>query len=127
KFKIVEGRPNRSAGVFWRYQDPRNYYVLRFSADQKNIAMFRVREGQFHPIPVTGGKAGATSVPHDIRTGQWYVARVSFRGDHFHVSFGNRALFEGMDDSIQNPGKTGLWTRGSTVAEFDDFRIDKKS
>jgi hypothetical protein len=126
KFKIVEGRQSKTAGLVWRYQDPRNYYLLHFSADQKNIAMFRVQDGQAHPIPVVGGKAGALGVSHDIRTGQWYVAKVSYRGTHFKVSFGNRALFEGVDDAIRNPGKTGLWTRGGTVSEFDDFRIDRK-
>ena len=126
KFKIVEGRKIQTAGIVWRYQDPQNYYLLHFSADEKNIAMFRVQDGQVRPIPVTGGKPGGFGVPHDIRAGQWYVAKVSYRGSRFRVSFGNRALFEGVDDSISNQGKTGLWTRAGTVAEFDDFRIARK-
>ena len=127
KFKIVDGRQSKTAGIVWRYQDPRNYYLLHFSADEKNISMFRVQDGQARPIPVVGGKPGALGVPHDVRMGQWYVAKVSYRGSRFRVSFGNRALFEGVDDSLRTPGKTGLWTRAGTVAEFDDFRIDRKS
>jgi hypothetical protein len=125
KFKIDSGKRSGSAGLVWRYQDQGNYYLLRFSADEKNIALFRMQNGQAHAIPVLG-KPGESSVYHDIRTGQWYVAKVSYRGSRFRVLFGNRALFEGVDDSIQTQGKTGLCTKAGTVAEFDDFRIDKK-
>ena len=130
KFKIDAaqgGKQSGSAGMVWRYQDPGNYYLLRFSADEKNIALFRMQNGQSHAIPVLGGRPGESTVYHDIRAEQWYVAKVSYRGSHFRVLFGNRILFEGVDDSIRNQGKTGLCTKAGTVAEFDDFRIDKKS
>jgi hypothetical protein len=119
KFKIVSNEQKiKTAGLVWRYQDERNYYLLRFSVDEKNIAMFRMQDGQAHSI---------FSAAHDVRADQWYVAKVIFRGSHFRVLFGNRQLFEAEDDAITAPGKTALWTRAGTVAFFDDFRIDKKS
>jgi hypothetical protein len=127
KFKIAAGaRRVKTAGIVWRYQDPRNYYLLNFSVDERNIALFRVQNGQLRPIPVLHGRPGDTGVSHDLRTGQWYVAKVIFRGNSFHVLFGNRELFDAVDDSLPAAGKTGLWTRGGTVASFDDFRIDRK-
>ena len=118
KFKIANGpRRIKEAGMVWRYQDQRNYYLLRFSVDEKNISLFRVQDGRMRTISM---------VPHDLRTGQWDVAKVIFRGAHFRVFVGNRQLFDAMDDSLIAPGKTGLWTRGGTVASFDDFRIDRK-
>jgi hypothetical protein len=116
----------KTVGVVWRYQDQQNYYLLHFSVEEKNIVLFRVQNGQTHVIPVTGGKPGGFGVPHDLRTGQWYVAKVIFRGKNIRVLFGNRQLFDAVDDSLPNAGKTGLWTRGGTEAAFDDFRIDKK-
>lgn len=119
KFKIAPGsRRIKTAGMVWRYQDPRNYYLLRFSADEGNIGLFRVQDGQVHAIPGT--------VRHDFHTGQWYAAKVSFRGSRFRVVFGNRQLFDATDNGLTGPGKTGLWTRAGTVASFDDFRIDRK-
>ena len=119
KFEIANGpRRIKSAGMIWRYQDPRNYYLLRFSVDGKNIELFRVQDGRLRAISMV--------VPHDLRTGEWYVAKVVFRGPHFRVFVGNRQLFDATDDSLAEPGKTGLWTRSGTVASFDDFRIDKK-
>jgi hypothetical protein len=127
KFKIAAGeRRVKTAGIVWRYQDPQNYYLLHFSVDEKNIVLLRVQNGQARPVPVTGGRAGNFGVSHDLKAGQWYVAKVVFRGKNFRVLFGNRQLFDAMDDSLPTPGKTGLWTRGGTVASFDDFRIDRK-
>jgi hypothetical protein len=119
KFKIDAGGPGkmRTAGIVWRYQDPNDYYLLHFSVDDKNIALFHMENGKAHAIQMTG---------HDIRPGQWYIAKVAFRGRNIRVEFGNRLLFDAVDDSIPNPGKTGLWTKAGTIAYFDDFRIDKK-
>jgi hypothetical protein len=127
KFKIDGGRAGRAAGLIWRYQDPGNYYLLHFSADEKNIVLFRVKEGKVQPVPAIGSKPGAYGVPHDIRIGQWYVARVTFRGPRIRVLFGNRSLFEVVDTTFLAAGKTGVWTKGRTTASFDDFRIDKKN
>ena len=127
KFRIQPGDHRiQTAGIVWRYQDPRNYYLLHFSVDEKNIGLFRVENGQARAVPVIGGRPGAVGVHHELRAGQWYVAKVVFRGSRFRVLFGNRQLFEAEDDSITGPGKTALWTRAGTVAYFDDFRIDKK-
>jgi hypothetical protein len=126
KFRIDGRGRTHIAGVVWRYQDPNNYYLLHFSADQKNIVLFSVHDGKYQPVPLMGAKPGAFGVPHDIRVGEWYVVKVLFRGPQIHVLFGNRRLFEALDSKIAGPGRTGVWTRGRTTASFDDFRVDKK-
>jgi hypothetical protein len=127
KFKIASGpRRIKTAGVVWRYQDPRNYYLLHFSVDERNIVLFRMENGQARAIPITGARQGEFGVSHDLKAGQWYIARVVFRGSNIRVLFGNRQLFQATDDSLAAPGKAGVWTRGGTIASFDDFRIDKK-
>ncbi len=127
KFKIdANARRVKAAGIVWRYQDPRNYYLLQFSVDERDIALYRVQNGQLRPVPILRGRPGDIGVPHDLRTGQWYIAKVIYRGNHFRILFGNRQLFDAVDDSLPMAGKTGLWTRGGTVADFDDFRIDRK-
>jgi hypothetical protein len=128
KFRIDGGSRSKTAGIVWRYQDAGNYYLLHFSADQHNIVLLRVQNGKFIPIPPLGVKPGpGPGVPHEIVPGQWYVAKVLFRGKQIRVLFGNRRLFEAEDSAITASGRTGLWTRGRTLASFDDFRIDKKS
>jgi hypothetical protein len=128
KFKITGGR-RATAGLVWRYQDQNNYYLLDFSADENRIAIYRVQNGQTRPIPVTGVKqlGGLPGVKHEIHLNQWYVAKVTFQGDKMHVSFGNRRLFDAVDAGIHGEGKTGLWTKAGTLAEFDDYKVDRKA
>ena len=121
KFRISPGRADQTAGIVFRYRDPLNYYLLNFSVDQKSIGLVRVTNGRFEPLRAHGGE------PHDLRAGQWYVAKLVFRGTKVRVLFGNRQLFEVQDSRLQGSGKTGVWTQGQTKASFDDFRIDRKS
>jgi hypothetical protein len=127
KFKITGGQKAKTAGIVWRYQDQNNYYLLSFSADEGKIALFRVQDGRPRAIPILGVKGGATFVRHDIRLDQWYLAKVTYQGTRLRVSFGNRRLFDAVDDGIGIQGKTGLCTRAGTMAEFDDFRLSRKS
>ena len=127
KFKITGGKGDRTAGIVWRYQDENNYYLLDFSADENRIAIYRVQNGQIRPIPVSGSKSPLPGVKHEIHVNQWYVARVTFQGSKVRVSFGNRRLFDAVDNGIQAQGKTGLWTKAGTIAEFDDYRVARKA
>ena len=87
---------------------------------------FACRTGKCIRSPCCTGASRATfGVSHDLRTGQWYEAKVIFRGDHFGFCSGT-AAFRRRRRFAADPGKTGLWTRGGTVASFDDFRIDRK-
>lgn len=126
KFRISSRGPSRRVGIIWRYQDENDYYLLRFSSDDRQIELFRVVKGQAQHIPIPGVKPATAGVVHDVKTDQWYVAKITVRGPRIRVLFGNRFLFEVDDDSLPNAGKTGLWTRGGTLAWFDDFRVDRK-
>ena len=127
KIRLRPGAGSKTAGLVWRYQDPNNFYMLHLSADQRNVVLFRVQGGKAQEIPVKGAKPGSFGVSHDVRSGIWYVARVVFRGARMRVFLGNRLLFDAADNGIPQSGKTGVWTKGSTLASFDDFRIDKKN
>jgi hypothetical protein len=126
KIKIVSGRENLSAGLVFRATDENNYYLVRASAHDGNIAMFRVEDGKFHSVPVKGARPGNTGVLHPIRAGDWNLLRVQYRGNLTTVYFNHRKLFEAVDSGLSAPGRSGVWTKGDTVASFDDFHIDKK-
>jgi hypothetical protein len=126
KFRIDGRQHGNAAGVLWRYQDPKNYYLLTLSADDKNIVLQRIHDGVASVIATSGGKPASVGVSEDIRPGQWHVIKVSFSGPKVQVFFGNRSIFTAQDSGILNPGRTGLWAKGANGAAFDDFRIDKK-
>ena len=125
KFRIAVG--GNTAGLVWRYRDPQNYYLLTLSANEKNVVLQRMHNGQTETIAPVGGKRAGAGVAEEIKAGEWHVVKVSFRGPKIQVFFGNRSLFTAQDSVFLTPGKTGLWARGPEGAAFDDFRIDKKS
>jgi len=127
KFRIDGGQHGNAAGIVWRYQDPRNYYLLRLSADDKNIVLEHVHNGVAKVISTSGGKSAPIGVAEDIRPGQWHVVKVIFRGPKVQVFFGNRSVFTAEDSGDLNAGRTGLWATCARGAAFDDFRIDKKA
>ena len=126
KMKILSGKEDRDAGVVFRVVDQNNYYLVRASAREHDIVMFRVRDGHFEPIRVSSPKSGTYGVRHPIRVGDWNLLRVTYKGSQTTVYFNHRKAFEASDNALNAAGRAGVWTNADTVAYFDDFRIDKK-
>jgi hypothetical protein len=126
KMKIVSGKDGQDAGVVFRAVDANNYYLVRASARDHTIALFRVADTRLHPLPVKGGQAGPVGVWHPVKIGDWNLMRVTYRGDQVTVYFNHRKVFDAKDQGLNEPGRAGLWTKGDTIAYFDDFHIDKK-
>ncbi len=127
KFRIDSRASSGTAGIVWRYQNPGNYYLLDFSSSRSMITMYRIRDGMRQELRIRGARGGPSTLRHEVKSGEWHLARVNFRGNRIQVYLGNRRLFEAEDTGFTGTGKAGLVTSGSLVATFDDFRIDKKS
>jgi hypothetical protein len=125
EMKIISGKATQTGGLVWRYQDQDNYYLLTISADEDNIAVLKVQDGHPTPIAKLGPGLKAFQVSHRIEPQEWNVLRVDFQGTHMTVYFDHRKVMDAEDSTFLKPGKTGLWTRGDTIAYFDNFRIEK--
>jgi len=128
RMKIISGKDDQDAGVVFRVADQNNYYLVRASARDHNIVMFRVKDGHFEPIRVNtnSGNIGPYGVRHPIKIGDWNLLRVTYKGSQATVYFNHRKVFDARDNALNAPGRAGVWTNADTVAYFDDFRIDKK-
>ena len=79
KMKIISGQDNQDAGVVFRVLDQNNYYLVRASARDHNIEMFRVKDGRFDPIRVVSSNAGAlpeataSGIPSGLAIGTFCV------------------------------------------------------
>jgi hypothetical protein len=118
RMKPVSGRLDRAGGLVWRYRDPNNYYLVRANALEKNVAIFKVKDGT--RMQLHGG------VPRDIPSDAWSILKVSVRGNRFQVYMNHRRILEAWDSTFQSAGRVGLWTVGDSVTYFDDFRISPK-
>jgi hypothetical protein len=117
RVKPVSGRADQSGGLVWRYRDPNNYYLARENARTKNVAIFKVENGQRTQIG---------TVPHDILSNTWSILKVSVRGNRFQVYVNHRRILQAEDKTFTGPGKVGLWTLADSVTYFDDFRVYPK-
>lgn len=126
KMKIMSGKGGQDAGIAFRVVDCNNYYLVRASARDHTIALFRVIDAKLHPIPVKGSLAGPIGVLHPVKVGDWNLMRVTYRGDQVTTYFNHRKVFDADDRGPNAAGRAGVWTKGDTIAYFDDFHIDKK-
>ena len=126
RLKIISGRDGQDAGVVFRAADPNNYYLVRASARDHNICMFRVMDARIEPVPRERRPPGTIGVLHPIRIGDWNLLRVTYKGNQTTVYFNHRKVFDAFDGALNTAGRAGVWTKADTVAYFDDFRIDKK-
>ena len=124
--KVVSGKMDQTGGLVWRYQDPNNYYMLHVSADEDTIGVYKVVDGKPSPIARLAPGLKAFEVSHRIDPQQWNILRVAFHDSRTTIYFDHRKVMDAEDSTILKPGKAGVWTKGDTIAYFDDFRIEKK-
>jgi len=112
KFKPIAGKEDQAGGVIWRLQDANNYYIARANALENNVTIYHTIKGKRTEKKRTNMK---------VSSGAWHTLRVDFNGNHFTVTFDGKKALEWEDDTFQNAGKVGVWTKADSVTEFDDF------
>jgi hypothetical protein len=117
KFKPIAGKEDQAGGVIWRLQDANNYYIARANALENNVTIYHTIKGKRTEKKRTNVK---------VSSGTWHTLRVDFSGNHFTVTFDGKKELEWEDDTFQNAGKVGVWTKADSVTEFDDFTYGSK-
>ena len=115
RIKPVSGREVKGGGLVFRYRDENNYYLVRASALEKNVVVYRVHNGEHTPLIAVNR--------HEIPANDWSILKVSLRGNRFQVYLDHRRVLQGYDSGYTGFGKVGLFTAGDSVAYFDDFRV----
>jgi len=126
QFKTISGRVDQGAGLVWRYQDTKNYYVVRANALEDNVVLYKVENGKrshLRPKGATGRGYGVKiAVPRNI----WNKLGVKVSGSVFVVSFNGQRLYEVEDNTFSEAGKVGLWTKADSVIYFDNLSVSGK-
>jgi hypothetical protein len=117
KFKAIEGKVDRAAGLAVRLKDKDNYYVTRSNALEDNVRFYKVERGERKQL------AGANK---KVTPGEWHTLRLVAKGAHFEVSFDGEKLIEHDDETFKESGKVALWTKADSVTSFDDLVIEVK-
>jgi hypothetical protein len=115
RFKTVDGLVEQMAGVAFRIQDEKNFYVARASSLGNSIYVYKfekgVRNPNVHNINVT------------VEKGVWHELMVRCEGTQIYVVFDGTNSMPPISDSTFAGGKLGYWTKSDSISYFADTRV----
>jgi Domain of Unknown Function (DUF1080) len=117
KFKAVSGNIDRAGGLVFRFKDPNNYYIVRANALENNYRLYHV---------VNGRRSQFAGVNLKVTSGEWHELRVEAAGNKIICYYDGNKKIEATDETFQNAGKVGLWTKADSVTHFDDLKITSR-
>jgi len=114
RFKTVKGEKEQMAGIVFRLQDERNFYVVRASSLGSNIRFYKVVDGQ---------RAPPIGPQLEIPKGVWHDLTVECKGNQIRCLLDGKEVMPTLTDSTFTRGKIGFWTKSDAVSYFADTRI----
>jgi len=114
RFMELSGVQDASAGIIFRAQDPKNYYVVRPNSLEDNFRIYIVRDG------IRSQLATVKVVPPP-KNG-WHEFEVSFTGADFRATLDGKDVVEARDETFTDVW-CGLCTKADSVTLFDDFQV----
>ncbi len=126
--RLLPGSSCSAGGLLFRQYDLFNYYLLEISAATGVVRFRKFVGGKEMPLMKAEGSGdpAAAKLPTqaecDIRRDAWYALRVVCKGN-LMVGYLNEKPFVAAVDGATMNGGVGLWTRGDTIAHFDDLAV----
>jgi hypothetical protein len=115
KFKLVEGISEQMAGLVFRYQDEKNFYVMRASGIGNNVRFYKVVEGlRSQPI------GPAVEVPRRV----WHELKLECRANKITGWLNGELVIPELMDTSFKSGKIGFWTKSDSVSCFTDAKVN---
>ena len=103
------------AGIVVRFKDPDNYYLLRAVPHETRVRLYKV---------VNGKRTTLTGKDLEVTVGEWHELRLDVRGNRFTAHFDGTELFAFDDDTFEEAGSFGLWSKPNNVTYFDDLKAE---
>lgn len=119
-FNVLAGEKGQAGGIIFRYEDAKNYYVVRYNENELSWNLFRTIDGdrqKFEPA--------ATAATFQGGLHKWHELRLVATGPHISVFSGALLVIDYVETDADAPssGKLGLWTRYDSKTQFDDFSV----
>ena len=115
RFKTVGGAVEQMAGVAFRIQDEKNYYVVRASSIGNSFRFYKFVAGQ-RTAPIGPEVA--------IAKGVWHELTVECKGNQIRCLLNGREAIPLLTDSSFPVGKIGFWTKSDSVSYFTDLKLN---
>ncbi|MFZ9853812.1 MAG: hypothetical protein ACO3I0_01750 [Limisphaerales bacterium] len=114
RFRIVSGLVDQIAGVVFRMQDEKNFYVVRASG-RGNIRFYKFVDGQ-RTTPI------GNDVP--VRRGEWHELTVKTLANKIDVLLDGRTVIPTLTDNSFQAGRVGFMTKSDSISEFLDAKVE---
>lgn len=115
KFKIAGGSLDQMAGIAFRIQDEKNFYVFRASATDHNVRFYTVKDGEIL-------KLFGPNVP--MTTNTWHELTVECKDTMIHCFLDGKEAIPPLTDTSFSNGKIALWTKTDSISYFTDPKIN---
>lgn len=115
RFQITGGAVEQMAGLAFRMQDERNFYVVRLSALGANLRFYKF---------VNGERSAPIGPDYAIAKGEWHELTIQCEGNRIEISVDGKAAMPSLTDNSHPTGKIAFFTKSDSQAFFSDFRID---
>lgn len=117
KFKIVSGQTEQMAGIAFRVQDEKNFYVIRANALNRNIRFYKV---------VNGVRSPPIGPEVDVAKGVWHELKITCTGNEIRAWLNGHEPFPALQDMSFRAGKIAFWSKSDSVSYFADTVITYK-
>ena len=117
RFKMVGGTNEQMAGIAFRIQDEKNFYVIRASALGRNIRFYKV---------VNGVRSDPIGPVLDMPKGVWHELKIICKGSEIRSELNGREAIPALRDYTFNSGRAAFWTKSDSVSYFSDTVINYK-
>jgi hypothetical protein len=114
RFKTVAGDREQMAGVAFRIQDEKNYYVVRASSLGNTLRFYKF---------VNGERSQPIGAEAPIPKGIWHTLSVECKGNRIRCMLNEKELIPPLTDFSFTSGKIGFWTKSDSVSYFAEARI----
>jgi hypothetical protein len=102
------------AGLIFRAQDEKNFYVVRASGSGDNFRFYKV---------VNGLRGELIGPSISIERDKWYEISVECQGNRIRCFLDGQPVIPELTDSSFTKGNIGFWTKSDSVSYFSDIRI----
>lgn len=114
RFKIISGKEEQMAGVAFRFQDEKNFYVIRASALGRNVRFYKV---------VNGVRSQPIGPTVEVTPGTWHTLVIQCEGTVIRAALNGQDVLPPLNDSSFSVGRIAFWTKSDSVSYFADPQI----
>ncbi len=113
-FKANTGEEDQGGGVIWRAQDNDNYYISRYNPLENNFRIYYVKDGARRMLA-----SARLKLPSHI----WHIMKIVHNGNTISGYLNGKKYLIVEDNTFDEAGGIGLWTKADAATSFDDFEV----